>query len=143
MKKMLAVLLLMPFVLLAVDNIDALQDPELQARYEKLTRELRCLVCQNQPISDSNALLAEDLRRLVREMLLSGSSDQEIYSYMTDRYGDYVLYRPPFAKRTWLLWLAPGILLLLGGAVLARTLRQRAAMPIDDDDEDEGEEVIE
>ncbi len=142
MKKMLAVLLLMPFVLLAVDNIDALQDPELQARYEKLTRELRCLVCQNQPISDSNALLAEDLRRLVREMLLSGSSDQEIYSYMTDRYGDYVLYRPPFAKRTWLLWLAPGILLLLGGAVLARTLRQRAAMPIDDDDEDEGEEVI-
>ncbi|MCZ6912511.1 MAG: cytochrome c-type biogenesis protein CcmH [Proteobacteria bacterium] len=143
MKKMLAVLMLMPFVLLAVDNIDALQDPELQARYEKLTRELRCLVCQNQPISDSNALLAEDLRRLVREMLLSGSSDQEIYSYMTDRYGDYVLYRPPFAKRTWLLWLAPGILLLLGGAILARTLRQRAAMPIDDDDEDEGEEVIE
>ena len=142
MKKILAVLLLMPFVLLAVDNIDALQDPELQARYEKLTRELRCLVCQNQPISDSNALLAEDLRRLVREMLLSGSSDQEIYSYMTDRYGDYVLYRPPFAKRTWLLWLAPGILLLLGGAVLARTLRQRAAMPIDDDDEDEGEEVM-
>ena len=143
MKKMLAVLMLMPFVLLAVDNSDALQDPELQARYEKLTRELRCLVCQNQPISDSNALLAEDLRRLVREMLLSGSSDQEIYSYMTDRYGDYVLYRPPFAKRTWLLWLAPGILLLLGGAVLARTLRQRAAMPIDDDDEDEDEEVIE
>ena len=142
MKKILTVLLLMPFVLLAVDNIDALQDPELQARYEKLTRELRCLVCQNQPISDSNALLAEDLRRLVREMLLSGSSDQEIYSYMTDRYGDYILYRPPFAKRTWLLWLAPGILLLLGGAVLARTLRQRAAMPIDDDDEDEGEEVI-
>ncbi len=142
MKKMLAVLMLMPFVLLAVDNSDALQDPELQARYEKLTRELRCLDCQNQPISDSNALLAEDLRRLVREMLLSGSSDQEIYSYMTDRYGDYVLYRPPFAKRTWLLWLAPGILLLLGGAVLARTLRQRAAMPIDDDDEDEDEEVI-
>ncbi len=140
MKKMLAVLLLMPFVLLAVDNIDALQDPELQARYETLTRELRCLVCQNQPISDSNAPLAEDLRRQVREMLLSGSSDREIYSFMTDRYGDFVLYRPPFAKRTWLLWLAPGILLLLGGTVLVRTLRQRAAMPIDDDGD---EEVIE
>ncbi|MCZ6717091.1 MAG: cytochrome c-type biogenesis protein CcmH [Gammaproteobacteria bacterium] len=140
MKKTLAVLLLMPFVSLAVDNSDALQDSELQARYETLTRELRCLVCQNQPISDSNAPLAEDLRRQVREMLLSGSSDREIYSFMTDRYGDYVLYRPPFAKRTWLLWLAPGILLLLGGTVLVRTLRQRAAMPIDDD---EDEEVIE
>ena len=140
MKKTLAVLLLMPFVSLAVDNSDALQDPELQARYETLTRELRCLVCQNQPISDSNAPLAEDLRRQVREMLLSGSSDREIYSFMTDRYGDFVLYRPPFARRTWLLWLAPGILLLLGGTVLVRTLRQRAAMPIDDDGD---EEVIE
>ena len=140
MKKTLAVLLLMPFVSLAVDNSDALQDLELQARYETLTRELRCLVCQNQPISDSNAPLAEDLRRQVREMLLSGSSDREIYSFMTDRYGDFVLYRPPFAKRTWLLWLAPGILLLIGGTVLVRTLRQRAAMPIDDD---EDEEVIE
>ncbi len=140
MIKTLAVLLLMPFVSLAVDNSDALQDPELQARYETLTRELRCLVCQNQPISDSNAPLAEDLRRQVREMLLSGSSDREIYSFMTDRYGDFVLYRPPFAKRTWLLWLAPGILLLLGGTVLVRTLRQRAAMPIDDDGD---EEVIE
>ena len=140
MKKTLVVLLLMPFVSLAVDNSDALQDPELQARYETLTRELRCLVCQNQPISDSNAPLAEDLRRQVREMLLSGSSDREIYSFMTDRYGDFVLYRPPFAKRTWLLWLAPGILLLLGGTVLVRTLRQRAAMPIDDDGD---EEVIE
>ena len=140
MKKTLAVLLLMPFVSLAVDNSDALQDPELQARYETLTRELRCLVCQNQPISDSNAPLAEDLRRQVREMLLSGSSDREIYSFMTDRYGDFVLYRPPFAMRTWLLWLAPGILLLLGGTVLVRTLRQRAAMPIDDDGD---EEVIE
>ncbi len=142
MKNMLAVLLLMPFVLLAVDNSDALQDPELQARYEKLTRELRCLVCQNTPISDSNAPLAEDLRRQVREMLLAGSTDQEIYTFMTDRYGDFVLYRPPFVMRTWLLWLAPGILLLLGGTVLARTLRQRAAMPIDDDG-DEDEEVIE
>ena len=141
MKKMIAVLLLLPWVSFAVDNSQAMEDPELQARYETLTRELRCLVCQNTPISDSNAPLAQDLRRQVREMLLSGASDSEIYGFMTDRYGDFVLYRPPFAKRTWLLWLAPGILLLLGGAVLARTLRQRAAMPIDDDDEDE--EVIE
>ncbi len=137
MKKMVAVLLLLPLVSFAVDNSEAMDDPELQARYETLTRELRCLVCQNTPISDSNAPLAQDLRRQVREMLLSGASDSEIYSFMTDRYGDFVLYRPPFAKRTWLLWLAPGILLLFGGAVLARTLRQRAAMPIDDDDEDE------
>lgn len=137
MKKMIAVLLLLPLVSFAVDNSEAMEDPELQARYETLTRELRCLVCQNTPISDSNAPLAQDLRRQVREMLLSGASDSEIYGFMTDRYGDFVLYRPPFARRTWLLWLAPGILLLLGGTVLARTLRQRAAMPIDDDDEDE------
>ena len=137
MKKMIAVLLLLPLVSFAVDNSEAMEDPELQARYETLTRELRCLVCQNTPISDSNAPLAQDLRRQIREMLLSGASDSEIYGFMTDRYGDFVLYRPPFVQRTWLLWLAPGILLLLGGTVLARTLRQRAAMPIDDDDEDE------
>jgi cytochrome c-type biogenesis protein CcmH len=139
MKKIFAVLLLMPLALFAVDNSDALEDPDLQARYETITRELRCLVCQNTPISDSNAPLAEDLRNQVREMLLAGSSDQEIYSYMTDRYGDFVLYKPPFATRTLLLWLAPGILLLLGGTILVRTLRQRAAMPIDDDDENEEE----
>ena len=137
MKKMIAVLLLLPLVSFAVDNSESMEDPELQARYETLTRELRCLVCQNTPISDSNAPLGQDLRRQVREMLLSGASDSEIYGFMTDRYGDFVLYRPPFVQRTWLLWLAPGILLLLGGTVLARTLRQRAAMPIDDDDEDE------
>ncbi len=141
MKKIFAVLLLMPLASFAVDNSDALEDPDLQARYETITRELRCLVCQNTPISDSNAPLAEDLRNQVREMLLTGSSDQEIYSYMTDRYGDFVLYKPPFATRTLLLWLAPGILLLLGGTVLFRTLRQRAAMPIDDDDENE-EEIV-
>ncbi|MCZ6686743.1 MAG: cytochrome c-type biogenesis protein CcmH [Gammaproteobacteria bacterium] len=138
MKKMIAVLLLMPLLSFAVDDSEPMEDPEFQARYETLVRELRCLVCQNQPIADSNAPLAKDLRRQVREMLLSGSSDSEIYSFMTDRYGDFVLYRPPFVQRTWLLWLAPGIFLLLGGTILARTLRQRAAMPIDDDDEDEG-----
>ena len=141
MKKIIAVLFLMPLASFAVDNSDAMEDPKLQARYETITRELRCLVCQNTPISDSNAPLAEDLRNQVREMLLAGSSDQEIYSYMTDRYGDFVLYKPPFAKRTLLLWLAPGILLLLGSAVLVRTIRQRAMMPIDDDDENE-EEIV-
>lgn len=138
MKKMIAVLLLMPLLSFAIDDSDIMEDTEFQARYETLIRELRCLVCQNQPIADSSAPLAKDLRRQVREMLLSGSSDSEIYSFMTDRYGDFVLYRPPFVQRTWLLWLAPGILLLLGGTILARTIRQRAAMPIDDDDEDEG-----
>ena len=137
MKKMIAVLLLLPLVSFAVDNSEAMEDPELQARYETLTRELRCLVCQNTPIPDSNEQMARDLRRQVRERLWSGASDAEIYGFVTDRYGDFVLYRPPFVQRTGLLWPAPGILLLLGGTVLARTLRQRAAMPIDDDDEDE------
>ncbi|MEM7284400.1 MAG: cytochrome c-type biogenesis protein [Pseudomonadota bacterium] len=114
----------------------------MQARYEAINEELRCLVCQNQTIADSNAGLAVDLRRQVREMLLAGKSDKEIMEFMTQRYGDFVTYRPPFTPRTYLLWLAPLILVLVGLAVIISIVRKRSALPIDESDEfevDEGE----
>ena len=92
-------------------------DPALEARMTRITAELRCLVCQNQTIADSNAGLAVDLRRETREMLRQGKSDAEIIAYMTARYGDFVLYRPPVKPTTWLLWFGPFVLLAGGGVV--------------------------
>jgi cytochrome c-type biogenesis protein CcmH len=103
-------------------------DPVLAARYEALTRELRCLVCQNQSIADSHATLASDLRREVHEQLLRGATDQEIIAFMTARYGDYVLYRPPFSASTLLLWAGPFLLLAIALGVWWRVVRQRAAL---------------
>src|SRR5690349_23959340 len=97
-------------------------DPALEARMVRITSELRCLVCQNQTIADSNAGLAVDLRRETREMLKQGKSDAEVVDYMTARYGDFVLYRPPLRAKTALLWFGPALLLLIGGAVLFLTL---------------------
>jgi len=114
---------------LAIDAERAFEDPAMQARYETLTRELRCLVCQNQTIADSNATLAQDLRREVRELMTEGKSDQEIHEFLTARYGDFVLYNPPVKPRTYLLWAAPLLLVMigLGGAVLVILRRARAA----------------
>jgi cytochrome c-type biogenesis protein CcmH len=106
-------------------------DPALAARYEALTRELRCLVCQNQTIADSHATLAGDLRREVREQLERGASDAEIISFMTARYGDYVLYRPPVTATTLLLWAGPFLLLGLALALWWRAVRRRS-MDADD-----------
>ncbi len=89
-------------------------NPEQQEAYETLTSELRCLVCQNQTIADSNAELAADLRRQVYEMLQQGKSKQDIVQFMTDRYGDFVLYNPPFKLKTGLLWIGPVVFLLIG-----------------------------
>ena len=113
----------------AIDAEQAFADPAMQARYEKLTRELRCLVCQNQTIADSNAGLAVDLRREVRELMESGKSDDEIHTFLTDRYGDFVLYQPPVKPRTYLLWAAPALLVLggLGAALLVIVRRARVA----------------
>ena len=113
----------------AIDGGRAFDDPSEQERYERLIRDLRCLVCQNQSIADSNATLASDLRREVRDLMEAGQSDEQIHRFMTERYGDFVLYRPPVSPRTWLLWSAP-VLLLLGGigiAVLVIARRARAA----------------
>ena len=111
----------------AIDTERAFDDPVLQQRYENINRELRCLVCQNQTIADSNATLAADLRREVREMIAAGRTDAEIREFMIERYGDFVLYRPRMTAGNFLLWAAP-LLLLLGGAYgVLRVVRRRAA----------------
>ena len=97
-------------------------------RFNQLTLELRCLVCQNQNLADSDAQLAHDLRAEVHEMLVAGNSDDEIKQFMVERYGDFVLYRPPVQKNTYLLWLAPIVLLLIGGVVLRSSVKKRAAL---------------
>ncbi|MGH8176087.1 MAG: cytochrome c-type biogenesis protein [Steroidobacter sp.] len=121
----------------AIDTAPAFQDAAMQARYERLTRELRCLQCRSETIADSNASLAADLRRQLRELMAAGKSDQEILQYMTDRYSDYVLYKPPVAPRTWLLWAAP-ILLLLGGGIAAGVVITRKSRLPDTDPNDPG-----
>ncbi|MEO0422168.1 MAG: cytochrome c-type biogenesis protein [Pseudomonadota bacterium] len=136
----LGLLSLMGSVSWAIDDHTLFEDPELQTRYDRLTEELRCVKCQNQTIGDSNAGIAKDLRLKVREMLLAGRSDEEILEYMVDRYGQFVLYRPPFNASTALLWLAPFLLLGAGAAVVAGTVRRRVAvgddlMALEPDDE--------
>jgi cytochrome c-type biogenesis protein CcmH len=103
----------------------AAADPVLEKRVMALAEELRCLVCQNQTLADSNAPLAEDLRNQVREKMRQGKSDREVVDFLVERYGDFVLYRPPFKATTMLLWLGPFLLLALGFAVLLRRVRQR------------------
>lgn len=127
--RLLAVLLLAAAPALAIDMEQAFEDPAMQSRYESLTRELRCTVCQNQTIADSNASLARDLRREVRRLMSEGKTDQEIRDFLTARYTDFVLYKPPVTPRTYLLWAAPVLLLLggLGAATLVIVRRARAA----------------
>jgi cytochrome c-type biogenesis protein CcmH len=117
----------------AIDSEVAFEDPAQQARYERLNRELRCLQCQNQTIADSTAPLAADLRREVREMMKAGRSDAEIRQFMLDRYGDFVLYRPRMSAANFLLWAAPALLLVIGGAVAVRFIRRRTT-EVDVDD---------
>lgn len=107
-----------------------------QQRFDKLTQELRCLVCQNQNLADSDAPLAHDLRREVHQMLLAGRTNEQIKQFLVQRYGDFVLYRPPVQKNTYLLWLAPLILLLTGAWILRINIRKRSALL----DADENEE---
>lgn len=118
---------------LALDAERDFTDPELQQRYETLAQELRCPKCQNNTIADSNAPIAADLRRALRDQLGAGRTDEEILKFMTDRYGDFVLYRPPFDARTWLLWLAPGLLLLAGLISAAIVIARKARAPIPED----------
>lgn len=103
------------------------ETPEQQQRYQQLIGELRCLVCQNQNLADSNAPLAQDLRHKVAQMIRKGESDSAILDYLVSRYGDFVRYRPPFNPATWLLWLGPLLFLLLGGGMLWRVLHRQAA----------------
>jgi cytochrome c-type biogenesis protein CcmH len=104
------------------------ENQQQQDRFDKLTLELRCLVCQNQNLADSDAPLAHDLRREVHEMLQTGKSNEEIKQFLVARYGDFVLYRPPVQKNTYLLWLAPLIMLLAGAWVLRASVSKRSAL---------------
>jgi cytochrome c-type biogenesis protein CcmH len=117
----------------AVDGYGQLEDRGLQTRFERITQELRCLVCQNESIADSNADLAVDLRQQVREMLVAGKSDDAIFGFMTDRYGEFVRFNPPLEPKTLLIWGAPFFMLLLGGVIIYRVARQRGRMPLDDE----------
>ncbi len=114
---------------LAIDSEPPFSDPALQARYEQLTHELRCLVCQDETVADSNAELAADFRRQIHEMVAAGKSEAEIKAYMVDRYGNFVLYRPPVQSNTAPLWIGPFVLLLVALAVVWRVVRRRAAAP--------------
>lgn len=131
--KRFAVLLLLPALAFAIDADQAFDDPELQARYEHITEEVRCLKCQNQSIKDSNAFLAADLRREIRRMLEEGMSDDEIYDFLVARYGEFALYRPRASGKTLVLWIAPALLLLGGLFLIARIIQRRMALPIDED----------
>jgi len=118
---------------MAIDTGESFDDPALQARYENLIAEVRCVTCQNQSIKDSNAFIASDLRREIRRMIDEGKSDAEVKEFLVTRYGDFVLYRPRFEGKLMLLWIAPGLFLLLGGIALVRIVRHRMALPIGDD----------
>jgi len=119
---------LSPMPLLAA-TVPTEKDPVAAARAVALSEKLRCLVCQNQTIADSNAELAADLRRQIHEQIAAGKSDKEIVDYMVARYGDFVLYQPPVKSTTLLLWGGPALLVVIGFIVLARTVRARRAVP--------------
>ena len=121
----------------AIDTGEAFEDPEMQARYEKIISEVRCLKCQNQTIKDSSAFLAGDLRREIRRLLTEGKTDAEVFDFLVQRYGDFALYRPRMSGITLLLWIAPGAFLLVGGFIAVRVIRKRMSMPIDIDDDTE------
>jgi len=112
----------------AAEAPPAAADPALEARMLRIAAELRCLVCQNQTLADSNAALAVDLREQLRTMLRQGRSEAQVLQYMTDRYGDFVRYRPPMQPRTWLLWFGPAVLLAAGLGALSLVLRRRSRL---------------
>ena len=112
---------------IAADAVPTEKDAIAAARAVKLAEQLRCLVCQNQTIADSNAELAQDLRRQIHEQIAAGRTDDEIVAYMVARYGDFVLYRPPVKATTALLWAGPALLVVIGFVVLARVVRTRGA----------------
>jgi cytochrome c-type biogenesis protein CcmH len=121
----------------AIDNEAAFEDPALQARYDFLVHELRCVQCRNQSIADSNVQLAGDLRLVVRDLIAKGDTNEQILTFMSDRYGEYVLLKPPFTPHNWILWVGPVLLLGIGGLVAARFILAKSRLPADDVSEDE------
>jgi len=125
MRWLLMVILFLPSLAAAGEAAPLAENPQAEARLKALAVELRCLVCQNQTLADSNAPLAEDLRREVREMIAKNMSDKEIIDFLVTRYGDFVRYRPPLKTTTTLLWVGPFLLLIGGAIALVMALRRR------------------
>ncbi len=139
MNKALIFIFMLFLSLLSVSNAQIISvSPEYQERYDHLLHELRCLVCQNQTVAESPADLSNDLRVEVKEMLERGATDQEILDFMSDRYGDFVLYNPPVKPRTYLLWIGP-FLLLIGGVIFALMLVKRRSNNVVDNELNENE----
>lgn len=132
-RAMFAVLVLAAAPAFAIDQGKAFDDPELQARYEDIIGQVRCLKCQNQSIKDSNVFLAADLRREIRRLLSEGKSDQEIFDFLVERYGEFALYSPRKSGKTLVLWAAPFLLLVVGAAVGVNVIRKRMSLPLEDE----------
>jgi cytochrome c-type biogenesis protein CcmH len=131
MSRAVGVLLLLLFAMpaLAVEPAELLSDPALESRARDIGRALRCVVCQNQSIDDSAAEVARDMRRAVRERIVAGDRDEQVFAYMVARYGDYVLLKPPFKAGTWVLWLGGPIVLVVAGGLLLMAARRRKPIP--------------
>ncbi len=128
----------------AVIDVYQFDDPEKEALYKKLTGELRCTVCQNQPISDSNADLAKDLRRKTYEMISAGKDEEFVLNFMTQRFGDFILFRPPFQSNTLVLWIGPFIILIVAVFFLIKFIRRSTDdVPLTDTDRAQAEQLLE
>ena len=138
----LAIILSLPLNAPAIEPSEILQNPQLEARARNLSQNIRCLVCQNQSIDDSNASLAKDLRKIVREQLVSGASDNEIYDFLIARYGDFVLLRPPIKVTTYVLWYGP-LFIFFAGLLLSVLflIRRKRIMPEEPLSPEEQEEL--
>ena len=135
MRKLAAVLLvLVAATATAVDTEAPLETAEQQSLYRKLLEEVRCMVCQNQNLADSDAPLARDMRRELRRMVEEGASEGDVKQFLLDRYGDFALYRPRLAPNTLLLWIGPGVIVLLALGAIAVVIRRRMQMPIPDEE---------
>ena len=144
-KIILSLLLLWSVSALAGVEVHTFEKPEQEQQYNRLIAELRCLVCQNQNLADSNAELAQDLRQEVYEMIQNGASDQEIINFMVVRYGDFVLYRPPFKATTAFLWIGPFIILIAGFVILLVFIRKRkqvGAVKLDESEHARARELL-
>ena len=137
---LVAVFLALAAPVMAIDSGPAFEDAAMQSRYDKLIRELRCVQCRSQSIADSNVGLAADLRRQVRELMAAGKTDDEILTYMTNRYGEYILYNPPVNPSTWLLWAAPVVLLVIGATTAAIVIARKSKLPAEDLAEEQSDE---
>ena len=143
---LIVLLLFVPLLVVAQEAKPLAADPALEQRVMNLSQELRCLVCQNETLADSRADLAEDLRTQIREQMKAGKSDKEIVAFLTTRYGDFILYRPPVKPSTYLLWFGPFILMIAGLTLLFRNLKQRRELivdkPLSQDERHRAEELL-